>query len=123
MDGIYLEPVKCDFQPDANGNPIQTNYTACSNGYIDLDTGACVASCGVGRYGVAKFTRQMFIRQSYCAVCHYSCWECAGPNPNDCLSCNTGRYLHVGHMSLYLNTNSRTRSNGVCIVKTNFHYT
>lgn len=58
-----------------------------------LDDGHCVLQCPKGKF---EF-------QNQCHLCHHSCKECNGSEPNKCTACGTGKgILFFYHLSLLL---------------------
>lgn len=89
-----MEPVRCEQYIQGNSQYLYPTTTkACLDTYIDPDTGRCVASCGVARYGSAAYSWRSLVETSQCYDCHGSCYECIGPGQDECSSCKAGYYL------------------------------
>ncbi|XP_073526785.1 proprotein convertase subtilisin/kexin type 5 isoform X1 [Phyllobates terribilis] len=93
-DVEYIEKaghcMPCDASCDRCIGPGRHKCIGCSITRF-LDDGECVLTCPVGKY---EFNRQ-------CHMCHHTCLECDGSEPDTCISCGidiTGRtrYLYKG---------------------------
>eukprot|EP00347_Sterkiella_histriomuscorum_P013547 403364296 len=62
------------------------------------------------RYGETIYSMRGMVESSTCIDCDSSCFECAGSGQNQCLSCNSGYYLHKDDRSI---------SYGSCVLKEN----
>ncbi|CDW83791.1 UNKNOWN [Stylonychia lemnae] len=93
QNGAQIKTLRCEFEIEqSTSNVIQKKITSCLGGFVDLQTGECVSSCGVGRYGNVTLGYSGMIEQTLCLDCDSSCYECSSQK-TQCLSCKEEFYL------------------------------
>ncbi|CDW90049.1 UNKNOWN [Stylonychia lemnae] len=93
QNGAQIKTLRCEFEIEqSTSNVIQKKITSCLGGFVDLQTGQCVSSCGLGRYGNVTLGYLGMIEQTLCLNCDSSCYECSS-SETQCTSCKEGFYL------------------------------
>jgi len=121
-DVCTLPCIRCD-GAGAASTPNDGNCLRCDNDggetlhFIDISNNVCVASCGPGQYydtfdgtGLDGDDTETYDR---CTDCHADCATCAGPNSDDCLSCDpshTGGKVNLMKSATSTNNNADSGS-------------